>query len=239
VGQLYLWLMINDETTDIERQLIFGYHDFLIWFFKAFFILPTYFSTLLVNDDFYLNIAKRTMELKNSKDSLSQNYQSYFEKIYDLVKQPVLTIVVILLMSILKMTPYIGFTLYFLYSCCLYSYYCFDYKWALTSWGVDYRIYYYDTHWLYLLSFGLPFTVLYMVIIWFFSMETWVGLGIYSVLYPFFLIMSVASKEQRYRSVKYIPYSISFFREANTLSEWAIELVRRWVDIEKKEEEDK
>jgi len=48
--------------------------------------------------------------------------------------------------------------------------------------------------------------------------------------------MSVASKEQRFRYVKHIPYSISFFREANILSEWTIELVRRWVDIDKEKE---
>jgi len=202
--------------------------------------LPTYFSTLIVNDDFYLSIAQKTMELTNYNSTLT-NDLSYFEKIYDLIKQPVLTIVVVLIMSLVKLTPNIGFIIYLIYSCCLYSYYCFDYKWALVGWGVDYRIYYYDTHWLYLIAFGLPFTLLYTSIMWCFSMETWVGLGIYSVLYPFFLIMSVASKEKRFRNIsKYIPYSISFFRESNILSEWTIEFVRRWVDIneEKKVDEE-
>jgi len=66
-------------------------------------------------------------------------------------------------------------------------------------------------------------------------METWIGLGIYSVLYPFFLIMSVASKEQRFRISRRLPYSISFFREANFISEWIIEIVRRKVDIDIKQ----
>ncbi|MBA0782195.1 hypothetical protein Gotri_003055 [Gossypium trilobum] len=74
--------------------------------------------------------------------------------------------------------PYIGKALNFVLLSWMYAYYCFEYKWNFTEWGLEKRLDFFETNWAFFAGFGSPC----VLAIFFFS--PLVGYGFMAVLFP-------------------------------------------------------
>ncbi|KHG01586.1 Protein EI24 [Gossypium arboreum] len=74
--------------------------------------------------------------------------------------------------------PYVGKALNFVLLSWMYAYYCFEYKWNFTEWGLEKRLDFFETNWAFFAGFGSPC----VLAIFFFS--PLVGYGFMAVLFP-------------------------------------------------------
>ncbi|KAJ3397249.1 Etoposide induced 2.4 mRNA [Lobulomyces angularis] len=85
----------------------------------------------------------------------------------------------------------------FINFCWLTSYYSFEYNWISKGWSIEKRIRYLEENWSYFLGFGFPCTVAT------FFLSTFVSQGLFSLLFPAFIIISHNSHpEPNFKSVE-------------------------------------
>ncbi|TYI88360.1 hypothetical protein E1A91_D04G203600v1 [Gossypium mustelinum] len=74
--------------------------------------------------------------------------------------------------------PYIGKALNFVLLSWMYAYYCFEYKWNFTEWGLEKRLDFFETNWAFFAGFGSP------CVLAIFFFPPLVGYGFMAVLFP-------------------------------------------------------
>eukprot|EP01126_Amoeba_proteus_P018240 TRINITY_DN191_c0_g1_i9.p1 TRINITY_DN191_c0_g1~~TRINITY_DN191_c0_g1_i9.p1 ORF type:complete len:231 (-),score=24.12 TRINITY_DN191_c0_g1_i9:8-700(-) len=154
---------------------------------KVLFVM-LYGSLFLINGDYYLEIAlAMEKRIKNSPLANQTTQQHWKSDLANKVYEPLLLVAFICVLSPLPIVPIVGTPLYFVYSCWLTSFYCFNFKWALrdSKMSVDSKVDFFESRWLYFMGFGLPLTCF----LWPFSM--FIGLGIYAVLFPLVRVVAI------------------------------------------------
>lgn len=56
--------------------------------------------------------------------------------------------------TLFSLVPIIGRLVWSIHLCWLYSFYSFEYKWALEGWSLEQRISYFEKRWPYFFGFG-------------------------------------------------------------------------------------
>eukprot|EP01127_Copromyxa_protea_P018609 TRINITY_DN5891_c0_g1_i1.p1 TRINITY_DN5891_c0_g1~~TRINITY_DN5891_c0_g1_i1.p1 ORF type:complete len:297 (-),score=29.52 TRINITY_DN5891_c0_g1_i1:129-995(-) len=212
------WLMTDDGTMfqTYVVPLLFLFTSLISYVG----LCAMYVILLLLNGGYYLQIAE-AMEKKINRSAGSPEVSSAGISIAtaDVVWENLLLLIfMVVTLNVVTIIPFFGTPLYFIYSCWGSSYYCFNYKWALLApkWGSGNKIHYFESNWLYFIGFGTPMTILL------YPWSTFVGLGIYAVLYPVFVAMAQISSPKKVTS-PYLPQRIGIFQEARWLVEPSFE----------------
>lgn len=178
---IYNYLLIPFLRSQYDEYFYLARIPFeFIW--NTFWILPSYIATFIYSMKWYDEIAKsiimekvRANEKSNKKDLLKS--ASEFKT--------TLTLCISILTSIVLYIPYIGVFLSLLWNAWLYAYYSFEYRWNLEVKKPPSRfILYIQYYWSYFLGFGAPLALLT------FRLSFSASFGVFSVLFPFYLIMS-------------------------------------------------
>ncbi|KAM0755327.1 hypothetical protein T439DRAFT_320034 [Meredithblackwellia eburnea MCA 4105] len=92
---------------------------------------------------------------------------------------------------LLSYVPFFGSPISFIYACVVDSYYCFENQWLKSGWSFGERVKQLEERWGYFIGFGLPITLFS----WW-SADPVVNLALFSLLFPFYQIMSTVSIPQ-------------------------------------------
>ena len=84
--------------------------------------------------------------------------------------------------------PRVGGTLGFMMWAWLYAFFSFDYKWALSSWSFEWRVPFFERHWLFMLGFGTPCALVA------YATSYCAGAAGSSALFPLFITLAMASR---------------------------------------------
>ncbi|GMJ08257.1 hypothetical protein like AT4G06676 [Hibiscus trionum] len=92
--------------------------------------------------------------------------------------------------------PYVGKALNFVLLSWMYAYYCFEYKWNFTEWGLEKRLDFFETNWAFFAGFGSPC----VLAIFFFS--PLVGYGLMAILFPLFVLTATGTEAEQVISAR-------------------------------------
>jgi hypothetical protein len=119
-----------------------------------------------------------------------------------LISRSLIILVYLAFSAVLSRVPYIGRPLSFLYLSLISAYYCFEYRFIsfynLTS--LRSRVEFLESRWVYFIGFGIPPTLLSSSAI--IGNSTTLGLTIWSLLFPLFLLTAAYSDPLPYDPVK-------------------------------------
>ncbi|MBA0601751.1 hypothetical protein Gorai_004919 [Gossypium raimondii] len=87
--------------------------------------------------------------------------------------------------------PYIGKALNFVLLSWMYAYYCFEYKWNFTEWGLEKRLDFFETNWAFFAGFGSP------CVLAIFFFPPLVGYGFMAVLFPLFVLTATGTEAEQ------------------------------------------
>merc|ERR1719478_1629390 len=127
-----------------------------------------------------------------------------------------LLLVLVLLAAVagFGVVPYVGTPMAIVLSCFIYAFYSFEYKWALEGVPLTERMEQLETNWVFLLGFGLPFTLAT------YSFSFFVSGGLYALLFPVNILLATITTPAPHRGW---PRSIPLFR----IPKWIALLVLR------------
>ncbi|XVF00605.1 hypothetical protein REPUB_Repub04eG0015000 [Reevesia pubescens] len=87
--------------------------------------------------------------------------------------------------------PYVGKALNFLLLSWMYAYYCFEYKWNFSEWGLEKRLDFFESNWAFFAGFGSPC----VLAIFFFS--PLLSYGVMAILFPLFVLTATVTKAEQ------------------------------------------
>ncbi|XVE48605.1 hypothetical protein DITRI_Ditri01bG0014800 [Diplodiscus trichospermus] len=87
--------------------------------------------------------------------------------------------------------PYVGKALNFILLSWMYAYYCFEYKWNFSEWGLEKRLDFFETNWAFFAGFGSPC----VLAIFFFS--PLVSYGVMAILFPLFVLTATGTDAEQ------------------------------------------
>lgn len=164
----------------------------ILW--NVLWVLPSYIVTFIYSMKWYNEIAKSIIgEVKEKgRAKISKEEKRDFLKSASEYKTS-LILCISILTSIFSLIPYVGSVLSFLWNAWLYAYYSFEYRWNMeVRKSPSQFIAYIQYYWSYFLGFGAPLSLVTLN----FSFSA--SFGVFSVLFPFFLIASLSPNTKPY-----------------------------------------
>ncbi|KAI8342350.1 etoposide-induced protein 2.4-domain-containing protein [Chlamydoabsidia padenii] len=155
------WLLLTMLFTDTSHS-IWG------WSYITLTGYPLYMVSLYINSIFFDKIAKETIrfttsrptyytpEYNNNNRTTNSPWPSLSSSIYLIIFYGNCALIV----SLIRLIPYIGHIIGFPINSIIMAYYCFEYKWIELGWTQEHRLSFVEQHWPYFLGFGLPLTLL-------------------------------------------------------------------------------
>ncbi|XVF45874.1 hypothetical protein PTKIN_Ptkin02bG0242500 [Pterospermum kingtungense] len=122
--------------------------------------------------------------------------------------------------------PYVGKALNFILLSWMYAYYCFEYKWNFSEWGLEKRLDFFETNWAFFAGFGSPC----VLAIFFFS--PLVSYGVMAILFPLFVLTATGTEAEQVISTQRRRWNgaelgkLPVFYAADTLLMWVLSLFR-------------
>lgn len=163
-------------VTSLIDWLVFTvYH--LLWLF------PVYCISFILSTIWYQEIADQVYLLTEGKAAVRDTKSILRDEIYRFLVVAAL----LLQTSIISLIPLVGTGFSFVYTCWVYSLYCFEYKWALQGWDLERRFRHLETNWAYFAGFGAPCTL--VTFFW----PKFVSLGVFAVFFPLFVMVAFRS----------------------------------------------
>ncbi|GAA6009022.1 hypothetical protein JCM10207_004068 [Rhodosporidiobolus poonsookiae] len=172
-------LRANDGVT--SSVLYFGYHLFWLWPVAG---AATYYSGLL----------KASTEADKRGMGARANQSADKGMTAKLVAESYRTLVTLnyfLFFYALRLIPFLGAPLSFIYASVVDAYYCFEAHWVRNGWPFGDRVRHIEQRWAYAFGFGFPITFLS----WW-SSDPIVNLAVFALLYPLFQLTSTVSIPQ-------------------------------------------
>lgn len=160
----------------------------LSWAFHAFWVLPLFLLSKIVNGFWFQDIADCAFRTSRGHPRFLQGFSALVADIlFSLTMQGLFLIQGMLA----KLLPFhgIGETIYMLHMCLLYSLYVFEYRWFSMSLPVHKRVSRIEHNWPYFVGFGLPLALLTSLPSSFF-----VSGCVFSMLFPLFIISADNAK---------------------------------------------
>lgn len=108
----------------------------------------------------------------------------------------------------------------FVQSSFTFAFYCFDYSWALAGFSLEERLSMFESHWPFMLGFGMPLAAvtLYLRFFW--------GYVVYALVFPVLMILAIVTKPTTHkRGWK----RVKVFRASQYMTLWAIRLMCQGV----------
>ncbi|OMO92238.1 Etoposide-induced 2.4 [Corchorus olitorius] len=98
--------------------------------------------------------------------------------------------------------PYVGKALNFLLLSWMYAYYCFEYKWNFSEWGLEKRLDFFETNWAFFAGFGNYFSP-YLIasgspcVLAIFFFSPLVSYGVMAILFPLFVLTATDTEAEQ------------------------------------------
>lgn len=196
------------------------------WFFNIFFVVPLFILSKIVSNFFFQDIAdagfalmqknqtqdekKQQLRLKQARAARSGGgmratlLAGIADLIFSILMQLILLIEIVLISLGPGPCPYVAFV----YSAWLFSLYCFEYTWINRGWGLNERIEYFESGWIYFLGFGTPYALISL------NVDFFTGAALTQLLFPAFVLIAVQAEPVQSNIVSRIPIC----REARLLT---------------------
>ncbi|KAI9363645.1 etoposide-induced protein 2.4-domain-containing protein [Pilaira anomala] len=171
---------------------------------------PTYIALLVVSGKFLDIVALKSYQIQ-AKQQKQKSTPSVVESMASTILIIILYINAGIFAGLLYKLPFVGLISSFLMNCIISSYYCFEYQWIYKGWNLEKRLSFMENHWAYFLGFGFPATVIT------FFMSFLRSGAVFSIIYPFFIIMSMMAVPKATT-----PYSQTLASGAKAQSEWTL-----------------
>jgi len=169
--------------------------------FNVLWLVPMYLMTFVLNTAWYYDIAQHVYSLEYGRITNIDAMENIRDSTYSICLMAWVTLFSYLVLYV----PYIGSWISFAYMSWVFAFYCFNYK--LTLQGVEFenRLRYFQSHWLYMLGFGMPCALIVT-----FSPH-FIGYGIYAVIFPICMVLAIISTPVQHISSGVIPRSVRMF----------------------------
>lgn len=107
--------------------------------------------------------------------------------------------------ALLYLVPYVGWLLHLVCLSWYWSFFCYEYTWALHGWSVEQRVAALEEQWLFLAGFGMPLALLSV------SFSTFVGYGIVAFAFPLFVVLATISEPRAHAPSRWLPRRLPLF----------------------------
>ncbi|CEP02850.1 hypothetical protein PBRA_002817 [Plasmodiophora brassicae] len=159
--------------------------------YRIFWIWPVYCLSFLFNTVWYQSIADSAFIISARKPSRRRaSVSDWVAAMAEEVYRFALLGCFVAQVAMLSLLPLIGSLAWNVLMTWLYSFYMWEYKWALQGWTMDQRVAFFQRRWAYFFGFGAPATLLSVV--W----PTFISYGVFAFLFPCFIILAIASRPQ-------------------------------------------
>ncbi|XP_017971993.1 PREDICTED: protein EI24 homolog [Theobroma cacao] len=184
----------------------------LVQLFYVFWFYPLYVFSFILSNLWYNDIAKHgfaamgrsgpsVVESSKQKNALNSDSKMHAAKpaglgwimieIGEQVYSVLLLSFFFLEVYATGFIPYVGKALNFLLLSWMYAYYCFEYKWNFSEWGLEKRLDFFETNWAFFAGFGSPC----VLAIFFFS--PLVSYGVMAILFPLFVLTATGTEAEQ------------------------------------------
>ena len=119
--------------------------------------------------------------------------------------------------------PYVGGLLHVISLAWYWSFFCFEYTWALHGWTIEERVAALEERWLYLAGFGLPLALLSV------SLSTFVGYGIIAFVFPLFVVLATISEPRMHTPSRWLPSRLPLFHLPKRLGLLVVRTLNRRI----------
>eukprot|EP01112_Ceratiomyxa_fruticulosa_P023911 TRINITY_DN938_c0_g1_i2.p1 TRINITY_DN938_c0_g1~~TRINITY_DN938_c0_g1_i2.p1 ORF type:complete len:352 (+),score=37.88 TRINITY_DN938_c0_g1_i2:791-1846(+) len=179
---------------------VFGLFYYMLW------IYPIYLLSFVFNAVWYGELAELTYKKLGGKGETVLSYQSILQGASDELYRNLMFLTTLIFSFLLYTVPLVGPILQFVMITYLYAFFCFDYKWLLQGGiSLERRLRHFESHWTYMLGFGLPFTAAS----YFFPYL--ISYGVYAIIYPLFIIVAVIARPIKNMDTPHLRKSLPIF----------------------------
>ncbi|GAA6054547.1 hypothetical protein JCM3770_006022 [Rhodotorula araucariae] len=166
-------------TDSITSSVVFlGFHILFLYPLAA---AATYYSGLL----------RPAAETDRRRTSSAKDNRGMAVKLVSESYRALVTVNYFVFFYALRLIPFLGAPLSFLYASIVDAYYCFEAHWVKNGWPFGDRVRQIEQRWAYAFGFGLPITIMS----WW-SSDPVVNLAIFALLYPLFSLTSTSAIPQ-------------------------------------------
>ncbi|BGP37939.1 hypothetical protein JCM10450v2_001876 [Rhodotorula kratochvilovae] len=166
----------NDPIT--SSVVFFGFHLLFLYPLAA---AATYYSGLL----------RPAAETDRRRSSSGNDNRGMAVKLVSESYRALVTVNYFVFFYTLRLIPFLGALLSFLFASVVDAYYCFEAHWVKNGWPFGDRVRQIEQRWAYAFGFGLPITLMS----WW-SSDPVVNLAIFALLYPLFSLTSTSAIPQ-------------------------------------------
>ncbi|EFA02598.1 etoposide-induced protein 2.4 homolog [Tribolium castaneum] len=150
--------------------------------FQTIWVVPLFAISKFINNLWFQDIGQSAYKYSRGRSNASL---SLSKTVADFIFSTVVESFFLIQALAMTYSPlyYLGYSLYLIHLCLLYSLYAFEYKWGEMGWEIHKRLTCIETHWPYFIGFGLPLVLLTQV------SNSWIINGcIFSMLFPLYII---------------------------------------------------
>ncbi len=158
--------------------------------FQILWAFPLYIISLFIEYEWYSEIARQSLiiesSIANSRPISNNNtLENLAGTCYRLLLIAALMIEILFCDHVvILISPIMGKSLALINLCWLYSFMIFDYRWSFYYWTIDQQLLHFQTNAGFYAGFGIPMAILTTFLPYF------VGVGLYALLFPIFIIMT-------------------------------------------------
>uniref|UniRef100_A0A7S3PCQ5 Uncharacterized protein n=1 Tax=Aplanochytrium stocchinoi TaxID=215587 RepID=A0A7S3PCQ5_9STRA len=165
-------------------------------------LVPMYALSFMLNTVWYREIAEQVFQQEKGRLRGNESVAAILrDEIYRLLLMTWSTVLAFLL----SLIPLVGTPLCLFYTSWIYAFYCFDYRWTMQGWSFQKRLVFFQEHWVYMLGFGMPCSIVTMWV------PQFVGYGLYAMVFPICMILAIIGTPVKHRKTQHVPEAIRMF----------------------------